>query len=360
VVKKIIFILLSFLIISCNTEKEITKGMYFWKVNQKIDARDADFLIKNNIQNYYVRFFDIGWNSTSGAMPLGALHQNKRINNNEKEIGKFKVLVDSLIYQKNIKIVPVIFIKNEVMKNIKKEDINELIKNIQFKINEIWEIEFSNFKCNEIQIDCDWSKTTKDNYFYFLDTFKKEMTIEKLTATIRLHQVKYPKITGVPPVDKGILMYYNMGKIKETTEYNSILNNETGQKYISERSRYPLTLDLALPIYSWSVWFREGEYKGLLYSINDANITDYNFLEKNENHPAHYVCVTDTVVGDNYFRNGDIFRLEKQSVAEINTAKKTCSPLFKNKNLEIILFDYSPENTQLITDEKLDIIYNWN
>ncbi|MGK0391266.1 MAG: hypothetical protein ACI94Y_004028, partial [Maribacter sp.] len=173
--KSIFLIFLSFLILSCSPEKEITRGMYFWKVNQEIDAVDTDFLIKNNIQNYYVRFFDIGWNSSLGAIPLGALHQNKRINNNEKAIGKFKVLSDSLITRKNIQIVPVIFIKNEVMKNIKKDDINELIKNIQFKINEIWEIEFHDFKCDEIQIDCDWSKTTKDNYFYFLEEFKKEM-----------------------------------------------------------------------------------------------------------------------------------------------------------------------------------------
>ena len=357
---RLYFIFLLLLVSSCNTEKEITRGMYFWKVNQEIDAKDADFLINNKIQNYYVRFFDVGWNLASGAVPLGALHQNKRINKKEKEIGKFKVLADSLIHQKNIKIVPVIFIKNEVMRNIKKEDINNLIKNIKFKINEIWEIEFHDFKCDEIQIDCDWSKTSKDNYFYFLKEFKKEMAIKKLTATIRLHQVKYPEITGVPPIDKGILMYYNMGKIKETTEINSILNNETGQKYINKKSRYPLALDLALPVYSWSVWFRNDEYKGLLYSMNDVNINDYDFLENDVNNPSHYICVIDTVVGDNYFRNGDIFRLEKQSLAEINIAKKICSPLFKNKNVEIILFDYSPKNTTLITDEKLELIYHWN
>lgn len=330
--------------------------MYFWKVNQKIDADDVIFLVNNDIQNYYVRFFDVGWNSSLGAVPLGALHQTSKI----KEKGKFKILADSLIHQKNIKIVPVVFIKNEVMKNIKKDDVNKLIKNIHAKINEIWGVEFPHFNCNEIQIDCDWSKTTKENYFYFLEEFKKKTAVEKLTATIRLHQIKYPKITGVPPVDKGILMYYNMGKIKETTETNSILNNEIGKQYISEKSKYPLRLDLALPVYSWSVWFREGEYKDLLYSLNDTNIDNCDFLEKKEKKPEHYVCVADTVVGENYFRNGDVFRLERQTVEEINKAKEICLPLFGSKNIEIILFDYSPENTQLLTEDKLSDIYNWN
>jgi hypothetical protein len=50
----------------------------------------------------------------------------------------------------------------------------------------------------------------KDNYLKFIAVFKK-LSKKKLSATIRLHQVKYFKKTKIPNVDSGVLMYYNMG-----------------------------------------------------------------------------------------------------------------------------------------------------
>ena len=65
----------------------------------------------------------------------------------------------------------------------------------------------------EIQLDCDWNSSTQKKYFNLIEEMKLYPTWENIvwSATIRLHQLKYPKQTGVPPVNKGVLMFYNMG-----------------------------------------------------------------------------------------------------------------------------------------------------
>ncbi len=77
-------------------------------------------------------------------------------------------------------------------------------------------------KCRALQIDCDWTTKTAPKYFYFLQQIREKLdahedggtfaSLAMLSATIRLHQVKYPEKSGMPPVDKGVLMFYNMGE----------------------------------------------------------------------------------------------------------------------------------------------------
>ncbi len=74
-----------------------------------------------------------------------------------------------------------------------------------------------------------------------------------LSATIRLHQVKYFETTGVPPVKSGMLMFYNTGDLENPSEENSILNIETAELYLSGLEDYPMQLDIVLPLFSWAV-----------------------------------------------------------------------------------------------------------
>lgn len=347
----LLFISFSFIFGACH-KNETKRGMYFWKVNQNITNEDASFLINNNIENYYVRYFDVGWDARGFSIPKGLLNE-KSTNNN---IHKFEKLIDSLSINENTSVIPVVYIENEVMSKLVREKMGELVNNISSKIKEISNIEFPNCRINEIQIDCDWSEKSKDNYFEFLKMFKEKNNNKLLSVTIRLHQIKFPEITGIPPVDKGTLMYYNMGKIKDPTEGNSILNNDIAKQYIDKKTKYPLDLSLALPIYSWSVWFSEGEFKTLLYTINSKNIKDYSFLKQKDK--IHYQCIQDTLVAGNYFRKGDVFRLEEQTIKDIEEAKEICKPLLNKKTREIIIFSYSPENSKLINHEDFNSIYH--
>ena len=102
---------------------------------------------------------------------------------------------------------------------------------------------------SEIQVDCDWTDGSKERYFTFLELLKKQ-SAKHISVTIRLHQVKYYTRTGVPPVDYGVLMYYNMSDFKDIETKNYILDITLAKQYHYNFDSYPLALNLALPLYS--------------------------------------------------------------------------------------------------------------
>ncbi|MBK8703650.1 MAG: hypothetical protein IPN33_08475 [Saprospiraceae bacterium] len=134
----------------------------------------------------------------------------------------------------------------------------------------------SHWRILEIQIDCDWTEKTRDSYFYLLKKMREQLEPGNcaLSATIRLHQVRYFKKTGAPPVDRGMLMFYNMGDVESWEEPNSILNIKKGEPYLDGAARYPLPLDVALPAFGWGVLFREGRMIRLIYPIDEKVLAD--------------------------------------------------------------------------------------
>ena len=67
-------------------------------------------------------------------------------------------------------------------------------------------------------------------------------------------------------------MCYNLTSHTEHTTENSIGTSKEVDDYITEGG-YTLPLDLALPLYSWSVVFRGNQFKGILVHY-DAFVTD--------------------------------------------------------------------------------------
>jgi|GEM_PF-110049 len=113
----------------------------------------------------------------------------------------------------------------------------------------------------EIQFDCDWTEGTRAAFFSFLKKVRPLLPPgTRLSATIRLHQYKFPDRTGVPPVDRGLLMLYNTGDIHDPEEPNSIFQPAAAEKYLlGAPPAYPLPLDVALPAFSWALIYRDGE-----------------------------------------------------------------------------------------------------
>src|ERR1019366_1414323 len=122
---------------------------------------------------------------------------------------------------------------------------------------------------------CDWTAATRATYFQLLKVARSRLNeagfaSAKISATIRLFQCKYMAKTGVPPVDKGLLMCYNMGNLTHPGTGNSILETTELKKYIASVTTYPLPLDVALPIFDWKVLFHEGSYAGLVKDLPDS------------------------------------------------------------------------------------------
>ncbi len=340
---KYIVIILLFLF-ACKTEPKPTqnhlRSMYIWTAKTNFSSKEGQFFIDNNIKNIYIRFFDVDWNSLHGEVPISELKFNGFIS-------------------EKINVIPVVFIKNEVFKNIDSADIKEFANKLHYKIDTIFSSNFKKrHKINEIQLDCDWTETTKDKYFELIKQLKNKFEGIDISVTIRLHQIKYQAKTGVPPANKGVLMYYNMGDFLDPQEPNSILNNKIGKQYVNEESEYPLELSLALPAYSWSLWYKWGEFEKIISDINSNNIDKFNFLCLIEDNKQNkfYEVTKDTVFNQKYFRHGDIIKLELISLKEIEKAKEICKSLLNN-NSEIILFSYSSENSLLTNDTTLTKIY---
>ena len=98
-------------------------------------------------------------------------------------------LVKTNLLTKPKDFVPVVYISNETMKNVDYTLVSSAI------LETLKKFEFS-----EVQIDCDWSDSSASNYFNLLKDLKAKLN-KTISATIRLHQIKYYYKTGIPPVD---------------------------------------------------------------------------------------------------------------------------------------------------------------
>ena len=252
--KTFYLVLLTFLLVSCGKSEQPKISFYYWKTILKFSKSENEILTENAVQKLYVRYFDIGLQAnTKEPIPISPIrfHEN---------VSKFNI-------------VPVIFIQNKVMLQ-SGLDIEDLAKKTIHFVDQI--NKKNKIECKEIQIDCDWTLTSKDNYLKFIERFKK-LSRKKLSATIRLHQVKYFKKTKIPNVDSGVLMYYNMGAIAADS-LNSIYDQKVAAKYLKSLKKYPLHLDVALPIYSWGVHIRNKKVIGLRSKLYISELKrDENF-----------------------------------------------------------------------------------
>lgn len=224
--------------------------------------------------------------------------------------------------------IPVIYITNETMKNV---DYSLLSKAILETLK--------NYKFDEIQIDCDWSLSTRSNYFNLLEDLKEKLN-KKISATIRLHQIKYYTKTGIPPVDYGVLMYYNMSNIGDFNTKNSILDNEIAKKYHYNFDVYPLKLKLALPLYSQAIQFREEKAISLFEGVEEKDFN--NDFEKLENN--RYKVLNSHYFKGRYIYKDDIFRLENSNEQDIKIALKDFLDLSKNRYDEVIFYTLKYKN----------------
>jgi hypothetical protein len=186
----------------------------------------------------------------------------------------------------DVEMVPVVFIVNQVLKNQTNQQLNDLASKIAYFVNgKVSQSGKTYFE--ELQIDCDWTQTTRDQYFYLLERIKanKHLKNKKLSATLRLHQLKNQQRNGIPPVDRVMLMCYNMGNLRKYGTQNSILEQSELEKYMNNNlSVYPIPVDIGLPIFSWAVVFRQKQYLGIAKRLQSESFSDTKlFKSKEEN-----------------------------------------------------------------------------
>jgi hypothetical protein len=270
-----------------------------------------------------MKFFDVDWNTfTRNPQPVA-------------------VIQFISVPPESIEIVPTIFITNRTFEHISNSDASQLSRRIIKKIYSLIPTSFQK-AVKEIQMDCDWSDRTKGKYFKFLDTMRSILndSVIILSATIRLHQFGDPVHRGVPPVDQGVLMYYNMGEMEGPYAVNSIFDLEVGRRYLLKVDTYPLHLDVVLPLYSWGVLIRRDKIVNLLHDIQREILQDTTFFEN--------IAANMYSVKKNHYYNGtylyvnDKIRYEAVGIEQLQYAVDDLRRKFSDQSPSIIFFQLGP------------------
>lgn len=341
--KKLVFLLLAAIALSSceknNKVEHVEKAFYYWKNDTSLNFQDAERLKSLEVQKLYIKYFEIDYNEAMGNFPFA---KNNRISYNINSI-------------QNVTIVPTVYIKNEIFKFNTEKTLDALADNMVFLIDKYNKEIPENATANhEIQIDCDWTASTKDKYFYLLKKIK-EISKRKVSCTLRLYPYKYPEKMGIPPVDKVTLMCYNLITPLSQKDKNSILEYQELKLYLDKKRKYPLHTDIALPIFYWSHLYQSNQFTGVL-PLNSKEIKRFS----KELRPMWYEVTEDTVIDYNtYLRKGDKIKCEEVSIETLN---KTISLIKKNVSLDdtitVSLFHIDNEVLNQYSNEELSSFYD--
>ena len=330
--------------LACQTEqpKQTAKlpaacNFYYWKTNLRFDKTDQAMADSLGVKKLYLRFFDVDWSPTRKmAIPVGELGEQWHGGHFDER---------NLILAQEIQIVPTVFLTNRVFSNDVPTD--QLATDVSEKIRDItsglknrllpWGLrdyeraeDVSNWdkrdslellirsqfdqSITELQLDCDWTPSTKDRYFAFLQRMKEQNPGMTISCTVRLHQFRDQQSAGIPPVDQGTLMCYNVAPPKDPSVMDAIFDPALVNGYL-KKGTYPLPLEAALPLFSWGALFHEDQFKGLVSGLRLSDIENNPLFEPMGDNRFRFT--QDTVFSGKYLRRGDYVRVDGASPAEL-------------------------------------------
>ncbi len=294
--RNLLFFLLFPLFIKCRSGPQTAprSAFFYWKTELAISDFEKKRLNSLNINKLYLRLFDIDLNVQGGKpVPMAILEtQNAR-----KDLANFDltgcIFITSRVFENGLA-DPDFLVKKtaELLQDLGEKLPGGLPKNLLF--------------------DCDWTPATREPFFLFLKKMGEKLPGHQLSATIRLHQFKFPAETGVPPVASGLLMCYNTGELTDWATENSILDSISLKKYLRGTvGKYPLPLDVALPVFGWGVVFRDGRFFKILNNLDPSQLIDNQRFESISG--ARFFVKKETILNGIYLHPGDLVRLEKPS-----------------------------------------------
>ena len=304
--------LLVVMLAGCRREEHTAqpqRSVYCWQTTfAPDDSTVAAFIRREHITHIYLRYFDVVL--TNGTpMPNASVNVTGRV-------------------PKGVTVVPVVYITNDCMKAIGQNhtEATDLANKILRRVGQMTST-LQLGPVSELQIDCDWTITTRRTYFDFLSVLR-DLAHEQhlqLSTTIRFHQLTQP----VPPADRGVLMAYNTGDVRDISNRYPILNIADVRPYLRYLSTYQLPLSTAYPIFSWRVLFRGGHFVGILHSDDDYPIL-----------PGDKIITRDT------------------DLRHILEAHQTISELRPDAHDEIILYDLQTNNIKRFQASDYEKIYH--
>jgi hypothetical protein len=354
---KLHYLFLFLPLLACRRTDPPPVSFYYWKTTLSSEevqsAAMARFSPKT--EPLYLRLFDVDYSAGhNDAIPVG-------------ETNLEYVVLDRPV-------APVVFITNRVFTQLRGGQIDSLAARVARRIykrtyylgERVWGhaldnatpevqsvlreqrdsfvIDWRQRMIPEVQIDCDWTPATRDAYFRFLKVFKQDYLAQnrRLSCTIRLHQFRERQQNGVPPVDRGTLMCYNVASPKDTSARNAIFDPQLVEGYLKNQPDYPIPLDIALPVFNWGAWFRSGEFRGLLRNWEAPPPGDtslYQALGGNI-----FQVRRDETIGNDFLREGDLIRLDQATPEQVLSVLPRLKPLLASDG-RLLIFDWDSTKT---------------
>lgn len=324
-----------YLLTACQSrEIEIVPAFYHWQTKLDLTKDEQTLLDSLQVKKLYVKFFDIDWNeSQQVAQNMASLQWNS------SDFQEFEI-------------VPTVFITPHTLEKLNDAQLAGLATQISNKIKTLLQAH----AIREIQLDCDWTASTKEKYFSLLRQMRLYFADAILSSTIRLHQIKFRAQTGVPPVDRGMLMFYNMGEITDWETENSILDVQIAKSYLTDLQDYPLPLDVALPIYRWAAIYRNARLFKLIHQLSADEVADSSKYVPLA--PKRYTVKTSTILRGHFLEPDDQIKIEIIDYEQLEIATKLLRDHLPPANRAVVFYHLEEKTIQHFSATQLNTITN--
>jgi len=323
---------------------EPANAIYYWRSELRLSEGEQAFLRQHEVRKIYLHLFDV-------VRRQGELQPSTTL-----------LVIDPL--PAGVQAIPVVFLNHNIMADTTGLSALPLLLakrvDAMMEQNELGPL-------TELQIDFDWTKSNQQRYFALLKEIRNRVqevlrekgkpTDVRLSATIRLHQLGME----APPVDYGSLMVYNLGRIQDDKEPNSILTEELFKTYSRYLKSYSLPLCTALPVYSWDLLFHEEEFRCILRGVNLDDTTRFQPIDATHYRAISYQPIPPngvTLRADGRIFPGDIVRHEFVPYEVLRNVRQAVAEHRPSACQQIILYHLDEKQLNQYTNEELQSIYS--
>jgi hypothetical protein len=317
------------------------RALYYWKTAWGPSAEEIAIADRLGVDRLYVRMFDVEADGTA-TPPLGFSASDRA---SWTEAGRREV-------------VPVVYVVNDALLqgNFRPSD---SAASLLAGVSRIWGTDEPSW--NELQIDCDWTQTTRAAYFALLESLRGRLYAQgkHLSATVRLHQVKYRDLTGVPPVDRGMLMAYNLLPPTDAGAKSSILDDDELDGYLPSVKSYPLPLDAALPVFSWVAQWEGPRLIGLFDQAGaPAQLAGPGFAQIG---PGRFEALARGSLLGRSVEKGDVLVIDRPGFDTVRKAAGMLHAALRREARSVALYHLDSETINTFTggdDAQIERIYS--
>ena len=233
------------------------RGVYHWKTTYDPTEWERQWMKQHRVDRLYVKLFEVDAGSKHGfddwrMVPVATTRFAQPL-------------------PQGVEVVPVVYITVDAIRTLGEFDWDARERYANMLVERIYAMLAEHYggQVREVQLDCDWTQSTRDEFFRFCGDIKRALKQHgaALGGTVRLHQLGDKDI----PFDRPLLMCYNTGRLQDRATRNSILDHGDVAPYLRHLSDSALAAyDIAWPAYGWGVQFHaDGRFSGLVAPVQD-------------------------------------------------------------------------------------------